>query len=70
MNLAILKDDGRQVIVDSSRNQVRHVSGEEFFLLPEYVNVLLEGGWQTMRQSRLRNMEYGSPWGQLRKDAN
>ena len=69
MNLAML-DDGRQALVDSSREQVRYVDGEEFFLLPEYVNVLLEGGWQTMKRSRLRNMEYGSPWGQLRKDAN
>ena len=69
MNRAILKDDGRQCIVDSSRNQVRHVEGEEFFLLPGYVNVLLEGGWQTVRESRLRNMEYGSPFGEMRKDA-
>ncbi len=69
MNLAIMKGDGRQCIVDSSVNQVRFVDGEEFFLLDAYVNVLLEGGWQTVRRSRLRNMEYGSPWGQLRKDA-
>ena len=68
MNLAILTD-GRQCIVDTSREQVRSVGGEEFFLSPDHVNVLLEGGWQTVRRKSLRNMEYGSPWGPLRKDA-
>ena len=66
MNMAIMKDDGRQVIVDTSREQVRYVKGEEFFLSPDHVNVLLEGGWQTMRRKRLRNMEYGSPFGVLK----
>jgi hypothetical protein len=63
-------DDGRQVVVDSSRDQTRVVEGEEFFVSPGHVVVLLEGGWQVIRRKRLRNMEYGSPFGALRKDAN
>ncbi len=69
MNLG-MTDDGRQVVVDSSRDQTRTVDGEEFFVSPAHVVVLLEGGWQVMRRKRLRTMEYGSPFGQLRKDAN
>ena len=69
MNLAMM-DDGRQVVVDSARNQVRLVDGKEFFVSPAHVTVLLEGGWQVLRQNRLRHMEYGNPFGGLRKDAN
>jgi hypothetical protein len=65
MNFAIL-DDGRKVVVDSSRNQTRMVGGKEFFLGLKYVNVLLDGGWQTVKKERLKPAEYGSPFTALR----
>lgn len=55
-------DDGRAVVVDSSREQTRQVGGKTFFLAPAYVNVLLEGRWQTVRRSRLKDAEYGHPY--------
>lgn len=65
MNFALL-DDGRRVIVDSSRNQTRVVGGQEFFLPLNYVNVLLEGSWQAVKKSRLKAKEYGSPFMAMR----
>ena len=69
MNYALL-DDGRKVVVDSARNQTRTVTIStdkcfttgEFFLAPAYVSVLLDGGWQAVKRSRLKPAEYGSPF--------
>lgn len=65
MNWAML-DDTRRVIVDTARNPIRKVKGNEFFVDPAYANVLLDGGWQTVRRSRLKNLGYGSPFEELR----
>ncbi len=65
MNYAYL-DDGRRVIVDTSRVQTRMVGDEEFFLDPEHALVLLEGLWQVVRRSRLKTAHYGNPFGELR----
>ena len=61
MTYAIL-DDGRKVIVDTARGPVRIVGGKEHFIGPNYVNVFLDGGWQTVRKDRLKPVEYGSPF--------
>ena len=61
MNWAHL-DDGRAVVVDSSRQMTRQVKGESFFLNPNYVTVLLDGQWQTVRRDRLKNVPFGSPF--------
>lgn len=67
MNYAHL-DDGRKVVVDTSRQQTRMVGKEEFFLDPAYVNVLLDGYWQCVKKSRLKKAEYGNPWAGVRGD--
>ena len=61
MNWAHL-DDGRLILVDSSRQQTRNVGGKDFFLSLNYVNVLLEGSWQVVKKDRLRPAEFGSPF--------
>jgi len=62
MSTNAVMDDGRQVIVDSSREKTRQVNGETFYLTPGYVNVFLDGGWQTVRAERLKDLGYGSPF--------
>ena len=57
-------NDRRLVIVDSSTQQTRIVKDEEFFLAPEYVNVLLDGQWQVVKKSRLKAAQFGSPFQQ------
>lgn len=60
-------DDGREVIVDTSSSPSRSVGGQEHFLTPGYVNVFLDGGWQTVRESRVKKMPYGHPLAELKK---
>ena len=58
-------DDGRGVIVDTSREMTRMVGGAEFFLAPAYVNVLLDGSWQTVKKQRLKKAADETPYGGL-----
>jgi hypothetical protein len=53
-------DDGRSVIVTNGKT--RNVAGKEFFLTHAYVEVILDGGTQIVRKSRLKPAEYGSPF--------
>lgn len=69
MNYAQL-DDGRRVIVDTSRVQTRMVEDKEFFLDPGHTLVLLEGRWQVVRKSRLKIAHYGNPFGVLHENNN
>lgn len=62
MYWAIL-DDGRQVIVMTGKTRL--VSGKEYFLTHEYVEVILDGGLQIVRKSRLKPAEYGSPFASI-----
>ena len=64
MNYAHL-DDGRRIIVDTSRQMTRLVGDEEFFLSPGHVNALLDGHWHVIRRSRIKKLEYGNPWQKL-----
>jgi hypothetical protein len=59
-------DDGREVVVLPSGN-TRMVKGEEFFIPPAYVEVLLEGGFQVVRKARIKTAPYGSPFEGLRR---
>lgn len=71
-----LMDDGREVVVDTARQQTRKVirwkqdtdtrTVGEHFLAPGFVNVLLGGTWHTVKESRLKKAEYGNPFGALR----
>ncbi len=65
MHYAHMKDS-RSVIVDTAQQQTRPVDGKEYFVDPAYTNVLLGGGWQTVKKSNLKKAEYGSPFGSLR----
>ena len=60
-----LLDDGRQVIV--TNGPTRKVGQEEFFLLPAYIEVILEGGFQVVRKDRLKPAQYGTPFEALRR---
>ena len=55
-------DDGRMVIVDTSRQQVRMVKGKEYFLDPSFVNVLLDDAWAVVKKSRIKTAPYGNPF--------
>lgn len=70
-------DDGRVVIVDTSRNQERMVttwkqddvdkakaimSTRPYFLHPDYVNVWLDGNWQAVKRKRLKELPFGNPF--------
>lgn len=59
-------DDGRVVVVDTTRSQTRKVKGEDFFIDQNlHVNALLDGKWQVVRVSRLKKLEYGNPFKQM-----
>jgi len=62
MNFATMKASGRRVIVDTAREQVRMVNGKEHFTAPTYVNVFLDGNWQTVRQDSIKNEDFGHPF--------
>ena len=64
MYLALL-DDGRYVIV--TNGATRKVGEKEFFLLPAYTEVILEGGFQVVRRDRLKPAQYGTPFEALRR---
>jgi hypothetical protein len=64
MHWAKLKD-GREVIV--SAQKTRQVGGEEFFIPNNYVVCLLDGAWQPIRKDKLRALEYGNPFQDLRR---
>jgi hypothetical protein len=57
-------DDGRLVIVDSARKQTAVHTAEP--CPPGYVNVLLDGHWQTVKRSRLKAAFFGSPFGGIK----
>ena len=65
MYWARLSDDGREVIVTTGKT--RWVKGKEYFLTRDYVEVMLDGGLQIVRKSRLRKAEYGSPFANLER---
>jgi len=59
-------DDGRTVVVHPphpSSPIMRKVKGEEYFVDPDaYSEVLLEGSWHIIRNSRLRKLVFGHPF--------
>lgn len=59
-----LLNDGRRVIV--TNGTTRKVGKEEFFILPLYTEIILEGGFQVVKKSRLKPAEYGSPFAPMR----
>lgn len=61
-------DDGREVLVDTSQEQVRMVKKKEFFVDSlKYVTVLLGGGWQVVRKDRIKKVAYGNPFQELER---
>lgn len=62
-------DDGRRVIVDTARIQKRKITTQlgtgEYHIDEAYVNVLLDGRWQTVKKSRIKPAVFGSPFGEL-----
>ena len=60
-------DDGRKVIVNTAGTLTREVAGEQFFVPNGYREGHLDGGWQIVRASRLKNVGYGSPFEELQR---
>ena len=68
-------DDGRRVIVNTATQPTRKVTihtnkcygVQQFFVdTQKYTEVLLDGGWQVVHNSRLKNEGFGSPFERLR----